>query len=496
ANYRYSTVGLITSLGVDFGDEQINFQDLSFNLSFPGKNGGCFTLFGLGGISENLFEAERDSSLWEFAKDGFDITFRSKMGALGGSYELPVGQRTLWHTAVAVSAANSSRIGERLDSEYVPVREEKDEQTEAKYTLHSFVNRKLAHAASLRLGFRLTRQYYDMLSVARAVDTLASGDGGGLLLQPYLSWSGMLSPAIRINAGLHFMYFSFSGSSALEPRISMEWRFTPRDRLSLAYGLHSQLQPAQLYFIHNANEGRQLGLTRAHHIVMSYRRQLGPATSLQAEAYYQSLFDVPIAADARNSFSALNLTEGFVNHALVNEGTGMNYGLEVTLQRLFTDGVFYLLNGTLYQSKYKGSDGVERDTRFNGNYILNSTLGKEWAKQKKASRLVAWGASIRLVYLGGFRDTPIDVEASAGSGEAVFLQEKAFSVQQPAYFRTDLRVYRKWNRQKFNSTLALDIQNLANTQNVAFSYYDTQQMKVVEKYQLGIIPILTYRIEF
>ncbi|MCB0558888.1 MAG: TonB-dependent receptor [Lewinellaceae bacterium] len=497
ANYRYSTVGLITSLGVDFGDEQINFQDFSFNLTFPTRNGGKFTFFGLGGLSENLFEAERDSSVWEFQKDRFDITFRSKMGALGASYALPIGARSFWHTAMAASAANSSRTGERLADDYSTFLQEEDEQTQAKYTLHSWLNRKMGRAASLRLGLQLTQQAFDILSVANSSDTLASGDGGGAVLQPYANWSGLLAPAIRMNAGLHFMYFGLTGNSVLEPRLSMEWRPGSRQRFSLAYGLHSQLQPPQLYFARSGKEaGKNLGFTRAHHVVLSYRQELAEATSLQAELFYQSLFDVPIAAAPGSSFSALNLLEGFVTEELVNEGTGVNYGLEITLRRLFTRGVFYLFNATYYESKYKGSDGIQRDTRFNGNYILNATLGKEWARQKKEGRLVAWGANIRVVYLGGFRETPIDVPASSEAGTTLLVSEKAFSEQQPAFFRPDLRLYRKWNRQKFNSTLALDIQNLANAQNVAFSYYDTQQMQVVKKYQLGIIPILAYRIEF
>ncbi|MCO6493449.1 MAG: TonB-dependent receptor [Phaeodactylibacter sp.] len=495
ANYRYSTVGLITSLGVDFGDEQISFQDLSFNLAFPTRNGGRLTLFGLGGLSENLFEAERDSSLWEFEKDGFDITFRSKMGALGGSWAQPLGGRTFWHTVAAVSAVNSTRTGERLDGSYSPIFLEEDEQTQAKYALHSWVSHKLRQAGVLRLGIQLTRQEYALLSVGDRTDTLALGDAGGFLLQPYAFWSGLLSPAIRLNAGLHVMHFSLAGSPALEPRLSVEWHPGARQRLSLAYGLHSQQQPPQLYFSREEG-GRGLGFTRAHHVALSYRRELKEATSLQAELFYQNLFNVPVAASERNSFSALNLTEGIVAEDLANEGTGANYGLEITWQRLFTRGFFYLVNGTLYESTYKGSDGIERDTRFNGNYIFNATLGKEWAKQKKEGRLVGWGANFRLVYRGGFRETPIDVPASSAAGKTVFLSEAAFSQQQPAFFRTDLRFYRKWNREKFNATLSLDVQNATNAQNAAFSYYDAQQNRVVEKYQLGIIPILTYRIEF
>lgn len=497
ANYRYSTVGLITSLGVDFGDEQINFQDLSFNFTFPTQNGGEFTLFGLGGLSENLFEAERDSTLWEFEKDRFDITFRSKMGAVGASYSAPLGEHTLWHTAVAASAVNSTRTGERLEEEYTLLLQEEDERTEAKFAVHSWASHKLARGASLRLGFQAIRQEFDILSVDDGADTLVSGAGGGLLLQPYANWSGMLSSAVRVNAGLHFMHFGLAGSNALEPRLSVEWRLSSRQRLSLAYGLHSQLQPPQLYFARAGGEdAERLGFTRAHHAVLGFRQELGWATSLKAEAFYQSLFNVPVAANERNSFSALNLVEGRVVEALANEGTGMNYGMELSLQRLFTRGFFYLLNGTYYESKYKGSDGIRRDTRFNGNFILNGTIGKEWSKQKKEGRLVAWGVNVRMAYLGGFRETPIDAAASATAGQTVYREEEAFSVQQPAFFRTDLRLYRKWNRRKFNSTLALDIQNLTNAQNVAFRYYDVQKMQVVERYQLGIIPIITYRIEF
>lgn len=497
ANYRYSTVGLITGLGVDFGDEKISFQDVSFNFTFPTGSGGKFTLFGLGGLSENLFEAERDSSLWEFGKDRFDIAFRSKMGAIGGSFAQPLGEQAFWHTTIAASAVNSRRTGERLADDYSPILQEEDEQTEARFSLHSWVNRKFARAAALRLGMQLSRQEYEILSVATPGDTLARGDGGGMLWQPYASWSGQLSASVRMSAGLHFMYFDYTGSSALEPRLSLEWRLNPKQRLSLAYGLHSQLQSARLYFARSESVQKEpLGFTRAHHLVLGYRYELAKATSLRAELFYQSLFDVPIAATAGSSFSALNLLEGLPPEALVNEGTGENYGLEVSLQRLLSGGFFYLVNGTYYQSKYKGSDGIRRDTRFNGNYILNLTAGKEWEKQKKEGRLVTWGANIRVVNLGGFRDTPIDVQSSLEAGATVFFLDEAFSIRQPAFFRTDLRLYRNWNRRKFNSTLALDIQNLANTRNVAFSYYDTQKMQVVEKYQLGIIPILTYRITF
>lgn len=497
ANYRYSTVGLLSQLGLNFGDEEINFQDLSFHLSFPGKKGAGFTLFGLGGLSENLFRAGRDSSQWEFAKDRYDIIFRSRMGAVGATFTQPLGRLGIWRTVLAVSAVNSSRTGSRLDDSLTAVRRELDEQAQEKSSLHSWLQYKLGPGSTLRLGLLATRHSYDMRSVDNEVDTLVEGQGGGLLWQPYANWSASLGSRIRLHAGLHWMYFGFSGSSSPEPRFSLAWQLNRGQQLSLAYGLHSQLQAPQLYFATNmADREQRPGFTRAHHIVLGYRNELNAAGLMEVEAFYQHLFDVPVAADTANSFSALNLLEGLPPWQLANKGTGRNYGVELSLQQYLTRGYFFLFTGSFYESKYKGSDGVERDTRFNGNYIANITAGKEWEREKQSGRMTAWGLNGRVAFIGGFRDTPIDLDASAAFGQTVFRSEEAFSIKQKGYFRIDLRAYRKWNRRNFNASLALDIQNLLNTRNLAFSYFDALQGQVVEKYQLGLIPILTYRIEF
>ena len=497
ANYRYSTIGLLSNLGVELGDEEINFQDLSFHLACPGKKGGELTVFGLGGLSENLFRAERDSSAWAFAQDRADIIFRSRMGALGGTYARPLGSRTWWHTAVVASAVNSTRRGSQLDEEYQPQLRELDEQQQARIGLHSWLQHKLAKG-SLRFGLLLSRQAYDFLALDNATDTLASGSGSGLLWQPYAQWDARLAPSLSLSAGLHLMYFDFSGDPALEPRLALEWRLAAEQQLSFAYGLHSQLQPPLLYFARRPDEAvrNPLGFTRAHHLGLGYRHVLQPSLTLEAEVFYQHLFDVPIAAAERNAFSALNLLEALPPGELANAGRGRNYGLELSLQQYFARGYFFLLNATLYDSKYQGSDGIWRDTRFNGNYISNLTAGKEWEKQKEGGRQVGWGINGRVSFIGGFRETPIDAEASALAGRTVFREEEAFSIQQKAFFRTDLRLYRRWNRAKANSILSLDIQNLTNAQNAAFRYFDAQQGQVVEKFQLGLIPILAYRIEF
>ena len=69
ANYRYSTLGLLSAMGVNLGDEVISFQDLSLHLNFPLKNGGDLSFFAIGGASKNTFEGPREDSLILFETD-------------------------------------------------------------------------------------------------------------------------------------------------------------------------------------------------------------------------------------------------------------------------------------------------------------------------------------------------------------------------------------------------------------------------------------------
>jgi Carboxypeptidase regulatory-like domain len=495
-NYRYSTLGLLSAMGVDLGDEAITFQDISFNLSFPTQKAGKFTIFGMAGISENVFEAERDSSVWEFEKDRYDITFDSKMGAVGATHTLPIGSSSVLKTVIAYSALENNRIAKRLSDEFLIENFETDNSEERNLAFSTTFNHKINKSNRFDAGLDLNQLDYEIFAIDGLKQTL-NGSGKGTLLQPFFNYETKRSDILTFNLGLRFQYFTFNKSQSIEPRSSLSFHLPKNQNLSLAYGIHSKLQLPQLYFadIGGGNPNESLGFTKAHHFVLAYEKTFKQTFKLRGEVYFQSLFDVPIIDDKKSSFSALNMLENFVTDTLVNNGTGENYGLEISLSKNFTGNYFLLVNGTFYESKYTGGDGIQRDTRYNGNYIFNLTGGKEfhWDKGKKNKVL---GVNAHLIYRGGFRETPIDIENSAAAGKTIYVEEEAFSIQQKDYFRIDLRIYYKKNKPKYTSTLALDIQNLTNNENAAFSYYDAQKGELVVKNQLGLIPILSYRIEF
>lgn len=497
ANYRYSTVGLLSQLGVDLGDEEISFQDLAVKADFYTKGGGRFSVFGIGGKSKNIFAAQRDTAAWEVQKDRFDINFNSRTGILGGSYGQSIGSSSYWKTTLVHSATDNVRTGERLADDLTPTLTENDRITYQKTALHSVFSRKLSARNQLKIGLDAVLHRFDVLSEDFTTRLFSEGEGEGVFWQPFVMLSTRLSEKLSADFGFHYAYFAYNNTSSPEPRAAFSYRLNDRSSLNLAGGLHSQLQLPQLYLARTATDGsnQNLELTKAAHAILSYKLQTEKGDNITAEAYYQYLFDVPEPFPGGTNFSALNLFESFTGEPLQSTGTGRNIGLELSWQKFFTGNLYYLFNVSLYDAQYTAVSGRRFDTRYNGNYILNATVGKEWTRNKN-NKVKTFGLNLHSGYAGGLRYTPIDLEASRAAGTTVFDNDNPFSEQFSAFFKTDVRITWKKSKAGRNTIWAIDIQNITNSENAAFRYFDTETGTIITKNQLGLLPILTWRIEW
>ncbi|MGK0363770.1 MAG: hypothetical protein ACI85O_000823 [Saprospiraceae bacterium] len=498
ANYRYSTVGLLSQLGVDLGDEEISFQDLAFKADFLNKKGGKLSLFAIIGTSKNLFAAQRDSSAWEFQKDRFDIKFKSTTAIEGISYEQSIGDKSYWKTSFVYSGTNNTRTAERLADDFSTTLLENDVITYQKAALHSVFSHKLSASNHLKFGLDATVHTFDLTSEDFQIMQFSGGRGQGILWQPYAQFNSRLSSKLSADIGLHVSVFGFNNTKSIEPRAALKYQLNEKNRLGFAYGLHSQMQLPQLYLAQTTNEevdNQDLELTKAHHFVLSYNFQAKSGDNITVEAYYQKLFDIPEPFLGGSDFSALNLVENFTNEPLQSTGSGRNVGLEVSWQKYFTGKFYYLINTSVYDAKYTDVNGNENNTRYNGNYIFNATGGKEWTKLK-GEKAKTFGVNIRVSYAGGFRYTPIDIAASLLTGATILQNDNPFSEQFASYFKTDARLYWKKSKAGRSTVWALDLQNLTNQENAAFRYFDTEKGEIVTKNQLGLLPILSWKIEF
>jgi hypothetical protein len=301
---------------------------------------------------------------------------------------------------------------------------------------------------------------------------------------------------------MHFLMLAENNTYSVEPRLSMKYEFLPQQFISFGYGLHGQMQPLGVYFLQYKDQhgnittpNHDLEFTKAHHFVLAYDRMLGEQLRMKTELYYQHLYNVPVSVSQNSTYSILNQSEGYTNEVLGNNGKGRNVGLELTLEQFMKNDLYFLLSGSVFDSKYEAANGEWYDTRFNCNYNFSLTGGKEiktgsWLRNRVA------GFNLKAVYSGGMRETPLNAEKSAEAGYAVYHEDRPFSDKVNDYFRADIHFSLKRNRPKSTITWALDIQNASSTRNVYGRYFDPLTSRVKTAYQAPLIPILSYKIEF
>jgi hypothetical protein len=505
-NYRYSTLQIMNKLGIEVGgDGSTNFQDLSYNIYLPTKKLGDFTVFGFNGFSSDKVKAQFDSSRWKEGDDRFPSNFIANTGMAGVTHSISLGRNSTLKSAVGYSLTKNSYRENYIEDDYSLSEVYRDSYQTNKLTFTSTLHHRLNNRHNFRVGvignlidfnyYRLSREEPGQ-PLRESINTKDNTQ----TIQGFAQWQYRISNDFTFNAGAHYLRLLYNDKSSLEPRASFKWDISRKSSIALGYGLHSQLQGLGVYFAQRTNPNgskvypnRDLDFTKSHHFVLSYNYLIARNLRLKTELYYQHLFDVPVSTDPANIFSTLNIIEDYVTNDLVNTGKGKNYGVEISLEKYLSNNFYFTASNSIYQSKYTAADGVERNTRFNGKYIANLTAGKEWVNSRKAR---TFGLNFKSIYAGGYRNIPVDIEQSRQAGHTVFDLQNAYSLQNPAYFRTDIRASLKWNRKHFTSTLSLDIQNVSNRENVYSMFYDVKTERYVYTYQTGIIPVLNYKIEF
>ncbi len=98
---------------------------------------------------------------------------------------------------------------------------------------------------------------------------------------------------------------------------------------------------------------------------------------------------------------------------------------------------------------------------------------------------------MRAMYQGGYRPY---VNYAFTNFELISLPGDYFD--QREYLRFDLRLVWKRYHENRTTSFALDLQNVANIENFAYQYYDSFKGQWEVQNQLGLIPILAYRVEW
>lgn len=517
ASYRYSFAQIANSIGLNIGTKNTpKYQDWVFNIT-TGKSGiGKFSFFGMGGLSNiDLLGSKVDTTDFygQADQDGYD---KSNFSLFGIKHTLDLGPRTYLRTVVSYAHTLDTYDEYRYPDPVPPYKDRwlhySSRNTTSTFRASSYLNSKVNSRLSYRIGATAESLGLDVRILDKSskpasepFDTVSNYKGTPFLVQYFGQLRYRFSERFSILGGLHGTRFDVNNSSSLEPRLSLTYQLPASQSVSLSYGLHSQLQPLPVYF-QEVNEqtgqtdpgNRALGLTRAHHFILGYEKRFLPDWRIKAELYYQHLFNVPVERQL-SGFSMLNAGAdfGFPNKVgLVNKGTGDNKGIELTAEKFLSRGYYVLFTASIFDSKYKGSDGVERNTAFNYKRVFNVLAGKEWKLGSNGNNAFTFDA--RLSSIGGRYTTPINVPASVAAGYQVLDTLHYNSLQLDSYFRLDMKFGFRTNskKRKLTQTFYLDLQNVTNRKNIFLIQYDQAKGRAVPVYQIRFFPDIMYRIQF
>jgi len=508
-NYRFASFRLLEKAGISVSDNDIvpSFHDLVFNVTFPSNKAGRFSLFGFGGYSTVGNIAETDSAEWDSFADRYEDLEIHKTGVLGLKHVklLPVQNtylKTILMQSYEFNAYDIAFIEDNLQFSNDYNEQFIYTSTRLSTLLHHKINSRNRIRAGMIgsfLGYNAWMVFNKGIPDEEYIYVDSKGYTG--MLQGYAQWQAQATGNLEVNLGFHVLNFLLNSELSFEPRFGVKWKFANNQTFTTGIGVHSRHEPISFYMAELKKDdgsvvqpNRNLGLTKAWHNVIGYDIFIRPDLHIKTEAYYQHLFNVPIDNEPGSRESILNYKVGITHVPQSNEGTGTNYGLEFTMEKFFTRSYYFMVTGSLFESKYKPADGHTYNTLYNGNYIINLLGGKEISVGKNHQNLI--GFNTRILLKGGNRTTPILLEESINSGTTVKDLDQWMEGKVPDYFRWDAGTYFRNNRPAFSWIISLDIQNITNRQNIYNTYYNPGDQNIQYIYLLGIIPILNFRIEF
>ncbi|OFX25639.1 MAG: TonB-dependent receptor [Bacteroidetes bacterium GWA2_31_9b] len=503
-NYRYSSLDILDKLNLVHYYGVPKYQDASFKFNLPTKKLGTFQLIGFGGLSniyQEDFAEENEDSLTRTADFGAHVAF----AAIKHIY--PINDRTFITSYVSTSSTENSTDYKKYDDIGSWYTAYYDLFKNTSIRISTSMNTKINAKHRLKMGITYSDLGYNMFAKQDVLNTGSyttevDTDGRAGLVQGYLNWKYRIADELTLVSGLHYIQFLLNNSNSIEPRFGVDWNFAPKQSLCLGFGIHSKVESIATYFatVDNGDgtyttPNKDLELSKSAHYVLGYSNQISKNVNLKVEAYYQQLFNLAVENDINSTFVLNNIRSGYTNKELINKGKGYNYGVELTLERFYSNNYYFLITSSLYESKLTALDGISRNSRFNGNYAGNILIGKEF-RIGNPSKNRTIGLNTKFTLIGGQRYTPIDLAASIIEGSGVESENQYYAKKADDVFSMNMGITYRRNRKKTTHEFKIDIQNVTNNKAMVYEYYDDMSKNIEKAYQLALLPNISYTIQF
>ncbi len=463
-NGRYSTVGLLSSLGLDFGDESINYLDLSAKY---GRKlfGGRINVYGLYGQSSNFKEGLPSSE----SSDIVDATAKDHSSELlitGINFEKETSN------GLIESTTNYS-VEDQMNFLSNPFF----------VTQTNFAYKMLSHSSSYT-------HFLDKMDLE--FNFRAKKFGNRKLDRGVFQYSVFAKHSFS-----NFWHFRF-GLSLMTAPAEEQLNLTPKWRLNPSLGITK---------IHkNYNQ-----ITR---FKFSRNQQLGtrPTLLLYNVQEFTSAYNFQLEIEWTKQKFAINAFYHHFDDVYQNPGFGTDYSIfdDFHLLRSNSFGDIAVASANIFGISFSKSTSLSDRMSLK----LNTTFLKGF--QKYQTNFFGSGEAIFekseipyslrfssniLFSCKDFLIKHLDLSLSFSANDGKFIREQIqlidpFRDRLPYFFRADARLnyHFKKKKRKYKSMLSLDIQNLTGRKNYSDFYFDQILQELIFQEQLGFIPILSWRV--
>ncbi len=523
-NYRFSNISLLQKLKlVDIPSITTTFQDVNFKVVLPTKEKGTFSFFGLGGL-DNLKVDDVQQNIWQTPGNNQmmpeliqDFDQRNSLLNIGMNHYLTINSKSYIKTTLSYSAVgmnndvyestivDTDTLGRELNFS--------SRITSSTYKGAIRYNNKINTRTKIQMGtvYSLINENNNQsqLESDRANRfTLIDYYGNITTLQNFISLKHYFNDHITLVAGFHNMNVLQNKKSTIEPRIAINWKLNNSSSVHAGYGKHSTMENIHNYFTRIEQPdgsiiepNKNLDLLKADHYILGYDKNITENVRATIEVYYQYLYNLPVENNDTSYYATINEGSDYRYVPLVNKGLGKNYGIEATLERYFINHYYFLINASLFDSKYKALDDVWRNTKYNSNYLVNVLFGKEFDKigrmQNKTLTLNA-----KAFFSGGQRYIPLLRDENENlavdpMNNQFWDYSKAYDETLGSIFKLTLSVNYKINRPKATHEIYIDLPNITNHQGKISEYYDAGKPdNIAYIQQMSFLPNIMYRVYF
>lgn len=499
--YRYSFVGLLNALGVNFGNEKINYQDFAFHGNIINKDRVNLSVFGMLGSSSNFHAASDSLSQITTFKDMQDISYTNDLliGGLQNKVHRPkyIATSTLTYSTFDTQRAESSNnfwkqntgISNTINFS----------RKSAISSLTSSLDQNINPKTRLLSGIKANHhnEFFQLDSPSSSNLSYFYFYGYQQINRQNLFWKWLDGD---IGTSIHFdtqiKKIKLDASSA----IHLQWK---RTKLDLKWRFANTIPDVETLLLKHTQKISHINGQHTE-LFVSFPFAKG---SIQTNVFYHDFKHLPereITIDGETiRLHTFNGNDGGMPFLFRNlsgsfhqNTKARSYGMGTHIHYTFNPIWTISCHATTFKSEFSSikSDNVWQDARFNLAYTTGWSA--VYTKPLNGNVFAVKGLSLILSghLRGGERLLPIQLPNS----EIVYQANSPFDNTLKQYSRWDFRIVYHYpsNSAKYRHRWSMDVQNLFNNNNDGFYYFDRLLNQTKLQPQLGLIPVLSYKIEF